>query len=730
MNPLERLRRKDKWFLGGGTGSIYAPVFPQWLSTVGFWDESYFADVRLQRLFIGLFFQNGKACRLQSRTVDWRPDRLLLEHASDNLKLLETRLVLPCHSWVSMIEVLKSGSDPVDVALWSLQAYDPTGVGTPWQSITSVEVMGDFLQYRFDTAWPLDFKPDRTAVDQEALSVGGGMGRALPLYMTLGADKPARSRFVQHAQRHFDGPLHETCALLGGELHTFVGGGLLGDDPELGFVHLGLTYSVGEGETIVLGSAAGLSSELSMSNLETALGSDPAQASENSWKAFFGGVPQFESSDPYLTNAYWYRWYGLRLNTVSIPDLPNAESSQSFSPFVTEGVGFFRNFVTYSAQAHLREVAWMHDPALALGIVDNLVRIQRSNGSYPGHNYSCRPSRDFYHADFATGCELLEALHGSVVSPSVAESLARSLMYFVEARWAKNRAGFMVFDQNETGQEYMNRYLFANPNADQWESFRIVGVEATVYVLRLARLVQKLGLQHDRKDWIELADKALSQTRASAYDSDSRYLCDSTEDGLISPARPATGLYGLSENGLGHNADQTQEMIRKWLSEPGLFRRGFGFFAEAATEPTFDSLGSWKGKRLNCPWNGRSWPMANSHIVDELATVARSNPEFCALAGEALMGCIRMMFHEGDPDRPNSYEHYDPLTGQASVYRGYDDYMHSWIVDLILRHAVGYQPDTKSFDPLPLAGVEWIECSGIPDPSGLQSVRIENGRAV
>src|SRR2546429_4324554 len=29
----------------------------------------------------------------------------------------------------------------------------------------------------------------------------------------------------------------------------------------------------------------------------------------------------------------------------------------------------------------------------------------------------------------------------------------------------------------------------------------------------------------------------------------------------------------------------------------------------------------WKGKRHNCPWNGRVWPMTNSHIIEALARV-------------------------------------------------------------------------------------------------------------
>ena len=65
---------------------------------------------------------------------------------------------------------------------------------------------------------------------------------------------------------------------------------------------------------------------------------------------------------------------------------------------------------------------------------------------------------------------------------------------------------------------------------------------------------------------------------------------------------------------------------------------------------------------------------------------------------------IHMMFHDGDPTRPNCFEHYNPVTGQPSVYRGIDDYQHSWVLDLLLRGVAGLEPTPRGLriDPLPL----------------------------
>jgi hypothetical protein len=59
---------------------------------------------------------------------------------------------------------------------------------------------------------------------------------------------------------------------------------------------------------------------------------------------------------------------------------------------------------------------------------------------------------------------------------------------------------------------------------------------------------------------------------------------------------------------------------------------------------------------------------------------------------ELIRKFIRMMFHDRDPERPNCYEHYNPDTGRPSLYRGFDDYQHSWVNDLIVKYAAGFRP--------------------------------------
>lgn len=742
MDPLTLLAREDKWFLGDGKGAIYAPPFPRFLHHPGFWDECYLADIRLNRIFTAIFLDaRARPVRFRTETKGWRPDRLILEHSTSSYRIREIRVVVGEHCWISEFEMIEG--EPLDLCMWSLQDLKPRSQGAPWQSVTNCSVQPESISFIWETAWPSSLEPDRTAMDTELVEVAEQMGRPLPLYVTFGADSPRASFTVNLAQRHDDSPLCETSVLpekfsdgkLRGDQKVFVGPG----EPE-GMLHMVQHYRLEPGQRIQLIAAAALTPDASLSSFEIARSTRAVDCSEESWRAYFKSVPQFSSSDPWIKAAYWYRWYGLRLNTVDLPDLPIATGG-SFSPFVTEGVGFFRNFVTYSAQAHLREAAWMHSPRLATGILENLGKIQREDGSFPGHNYSCRPARDFYHTDFATGARLLQYLHELGSLPTeLPQVLLRYGRYFMEERavWIDNKWGepcllFQIFDQNEIGQEYMSRYSFADPEADQWGTFRVCGVDAATYMYSLFTWLDILGFPDFRK----FGSKIMDGLEHICWQEADSFYADVLPDGTPSPARPATGFYPLMTymgHLLWHNSGLDHgRTVKEWLADERHFWLK-GFPAHAISDPTFSAEGEWKQKRLNCPWSGRSWPMTNSHIVDAIASLARNCPpaeesDLRRIAAESLLKTVRLMFHDGDPARPNSYEHYNPRTGMPAFYRGYDDYMHSWIVDLIMRHAVGVEPGRDEIDPLPL-GVDWIECTDIPHLRGRMHVRIERDKPV
>jgi hypothetical protein len=731
MSPLNRLLRTDKWFLGGGKGAIYAPPFPRHLDAPGFWDECFLADVKLQRLFTVLVVPGLGGPSLHTEVVEWRPDRLVLEHRGAGRLVRERRCVLPAHAWVCELELIE-GPERVDAFVWSLQDVRPEGAGTPWTSLTACEVRPDAIDFRVSTRWPYELEPDRSATEREDLHAAeADMRPSVDVFLSFGAAGRRQGFAVTHAQTQDDSPVYAASVLpekfRHGELPNefgFIPG-------SSGMLHMLQHYKLERGRPLVVACGAGLSAGEARANLAASLEPDPLEQSRSAWESYLASVPQFECDDEFLAGAYWYRWYGLRLNTVDMPALPCLGR-----PFVTEGVGFFRNFVTYSAQAHLREACWMREPSLATGILDNLAACQRSDGSYPGHNYSGRPCRDFYHADFGSAAVQLQAVHPGAVRGEHIESLRRCERYFEEFRCTHHRVAcvYDVFDQNETGQEYMSRYLFARPDADEWRSFRVSGVDATAYVADLQEALALLDTGDDAR-WRGKRLATVMGLASVCWDDRELFFCDVDQEGVRSPARPATGFYPYRSQCLSALAERLPtaalvEGLRRLL-DPEEFWLPAGFSATSRKDPTFCAQPEWKGKRLNCPWNGRSWPMANSHLVDALANAARTlDRSLREKAGEALLKSVRLLFHEGDPNRPCVYEHFNPETGTPALYRGYDDYMHSWVADLVMRHAVGVQPhlgEPPALDPLPL-GID-IECRGIPSSQGEFDVKVRNGKA-
>jgi hypothetical protein len=146
--------------------------------------------------------------------------------------------------------------------------------------------------------------------------------------------------------------------------------------------------------------------------------------------------------------------------------------------------------------------------------------------------------------------------------------------------------------------------------------------------------------------------------------------------------------------------------LKSHLLNPAEFWTPYPVPSSSADDPYFSASPLWKGKRMNCPWNGRVWPMTNSHLAEALAAsaVRFDDLELRRAAVRLISAFVRMMFFDGDPARPNCYEHYNPVSGTPSLYRGIDDYQHSWVADLILKYVCGIRPEpdgTVVIDPFP-----------------------------
>lgn len=438
------------------------------------------------------------------------------------------------------------------------------------------------------------------------------------------------------------------------------------------------------------------------------------RSQEQHWQKYFSAVPHFECSDPYISHYYWYRWYGLRLNTIQ----PN--SGQYKHPVVCEGIGYFRAPISYSAMCHMYENRWMHDPTLARASLLTFLDNQRADGGFRGyidpHYYR---QEMFYHANWGRALRAVDQIHPDNKFLRVAyEGLKRYAEYFDRERDHEQSGLYDIQNHYETGQEYMHRYIAVHPNADQdhWgDVFRLKGVDVTVYLYELKRaladVAMKLRLGSKEIDrWNSGAEQIKQAILNRMWDGKEEMFFDvDPADGKRTNVKAAVCFYPYMTDIV---SEQHLRGLKKHLLNPKEFWTKYPVPSSSLDDPYFSADATWKNARMNCPWNGRTWLMTNSHIAEALATMAirfhdRSLRE---RTSEFITRFIHLLFFDHDPERPNSFEHYNPLTGAPSVYRGIDDYQHSWIVDLIIKYLAGVRPegDSLAIDPFPFQVEEFL----------------------
>ena len=688
-----RLARADKWFLTSGKGAVFAPPFPRYLDRIGFWDEVYLADLRLDRLFTVLITDD------EGVPIDLRGSGMPYWNVTDFGTLMtpcgrgdifgeEKRMITPGNTFASQLQLtngrMEGGAlvpQRIHLLLWSLP--EAKTVVTP------------------------EVTPERLVFGQRFT---GEKGEAV-VQVALGASLPRTSYTVNLAERTATEPLWNVSVFpekftepaLPNEFQTGGDwtGSLFGDSLLHLCQHYILDMEPGETATVTLGASVAFDRSDALAALDADLAEDALYLATSSGLDYFEKTPRFTSGDVYLDRYLPYRYYGLRLSTVDVNHAPFS------TPCVFEGIGMFRSYISYSAQVHAREARWLQDGGrLAEGCLSGLLALQNEDGSIPGHTYTVRDARAFYHADWGDATLSVYAVTGNDdFLASIYPRLARYAEYFDRERDKEQSGLYDIIDQNETGQEYMSRYLFADPNADDWGPLRLKGVDATVYLYQLLRSLgqmERLLEQGDGLGWDERADRTKAAVLAKMWDPERQAFYDvHPTTGERSPYLSAVGFYPFITDLAG---PEHLAAIERHLLNPEEFWTPYPVPASPLNDPYFNAQAEWKNKRTNCPWNGRVWPMINSHIADALANVARTmDTDMAPRAVEFIEKFVRMLFHDGDVNRPNAYEHYNPLTGVPSLYRGVDDYMHSSVADVMIRHLCGVFPQvdgTLMVDPL------------------------------
>ncbi len=716
--PLELLARGDKWFLSAGEGLVWAPPFPAWLDAPGFWDEAHLFEYALKPLFTVAFVDDdGREIELRPGDRRWTPAALEAPYGAPGtgLEFVETRLVLPGFVLGSEWQIVNVGISPVRLH------------AVAWTSAPGAEVEPGEVEYgEAELSW------SRVLTDRR--------GQSLPVRLQLALARGTDSWGAIRSEATADQPRFSLTPFWDRWDATR---GCLDDAAQLegvsndGLVYLGLhrTLEIEPGGAARLAVALRCVPDL----VESALRVEPpaprrassfASASVASWEAYFAGLPSFRCADPYFERYWAYRWYGLRLNAIA-PGWGNY-----VAPTVAEGIGYFHQPVAYSAQCHLRELRWAKDPEWARGVLRTFVAHQKPDGGFHGRIYANHlEGTDFYHADWGGALLALDEVHPSDAFLKEVLPALEGYAEWLLATRDKDASGLVdVLDPYETGQEYMSRYQVVDPDADRhgWENrIRLKGVDASVYACRLFQALGRLGARGgiDGEPWARAAERAAAAIRARMWDA---------ERGMFSDVNPATGrrtgvsaatcFYPYLTDVVGgpHLAGFVQNLF-----DPRQFWKPFPVPGASGLDPLYDPDAAWKGKRMNCPWNGRVWPMTNSHMADAVARVAVEHlPALRAHLVEFVTKFVRMMFWDGDSSRPNAFEHYHPVSGRPSAYRGIDDYMHSWVNDLLVQYVVGLRsagPGRCVVDPFPFP-LDGFDAKGLPMQGASVDVAREGDR--
>ena len=714
MDPIELLARDDKWYLGCGDGIIFAPPFPVWLDSPGFWDGATVFQYTFAPLFsVAILDADGREIPMRSQSRRWTPAELTLEYRLANgVAATEVRTVHP---------------DGIFVSEWRLRALRPMQLHlVAWTTQESASISPDSVRWRRALTFERTVR-DQSDVPLAVLSELACVGETTSWAASVSDAGPMQPNWgatpFPEKWSHEGLPSKSSVEGLreGLQLHAAVHRALVLAEEDVGAT---FAMRLVPSNTLIVG-PRDPGAPRSGGQYHGTLGG----ASRRRWSELFGQAPRFRCSDPYLETYYWYRWYGLWLNAIA------TGKGNYEHPTMCEGIGALHRPSASSAACHARELRWLHDPAHARGVLRTFFHRQHDDGSLPGRIcINHLEGAGFLHANWGDAILAVDA--SAPDDAFIAEMYPRLSRYgdwLMRTRDADDTGMLDVLDLLETGPGATRRSLPAERKPRRAaRGSRLKGIDVTVYAYAVFRCLQRLakraGAAADIERWEALAARTASAVRGAMWNPGRQMFSD------VDPRRGARRETKMAVCFHPYFTDiATAEHLgglEHILCDPAQFWTSFPVPSTSADDPAFDPLGVLEGKRHSSPSNGRVWPRINSHAVEALARASLAYaPHLRAVTGHFLLRFVRMMFHDGELERANCYEHYNPFSGRASLYRGIDDHQHSWVNDLIIQYVAGVRPHDAgiSIDPFPL-GLEIVELTGVRARGMTLDVRVDGDR--
>ncbi|RIQ12403.1 MGH1-like glycoside hydrolase domain-containing protein [Jiangella rhizosphaerae] len=451
------------------------------------------------------------------------------------------------------------------------------------------------------------------------------------------------------------------------------------------------------------------------------------------YQRWFDAVPSFDCSDPVLTRTWAYRWFLLRHNLAvpGVGGLPGPlfyegrAHKMSKTPWDPAGWEFSK-LIPLSSPMHLLEARWHPDPSLGAGLWRTLQAAQGADGLYRSRTVA----GEFHaYANFLGWASYQYALVHRDVDGAAAmrDSLAAQVR---GERAALATGGDELPVETEhilTGKEYQPSYwAFHDYPADPRDRSGytpLKRVDRAIYHYRNARGVAGLtrllggdGGDGDGGDgaaeFDALADAVAAQVLAKQWDAGTGFFYDlhhrTDQQAMV---RNVVGFYPYWAGIVG------AEHLPGFEAALRLFSTGAPLPSTAPDCPVYSPTGDWRGVfvkgRNGCSWNGPAWPYTNSVVIDGIgATSRRFGHRYDADFGRLLRSYALLHFQQHDGRTPYLVEHYNSETGEPISDEV--DYLHSYVVDLLVRYVAGLEvgPGALTVDPLDI-GLSWFALTGV-----------------
>ena len=657
MTGLEVVNRElklpNEWQLGAGRRIVWAPEAPTMLDRPGFRDPGSYLGYPIDPVFaITLLDRDAQVIPLHANERNWTPARLELKYRLPQALITERRTVLSLDTFVCQWTMTHASTlaERFWLVLWTRRPGAERG-----HTLSDIEANAQGITYQ-------EWAPERAGCD------------ATPWCTAFGASFDADSWSVNGVES--EGPTPTELAWESTPFYDLMApGGLPGHLPAsesgAGPTYLALAYpfEIPPGERLVVTLAAAIAPEVEQARnrLERCVSLiNPIHVAEEEWINWFEDVPGFSCSDPYLQRLYWYRWSQLRLwDSVDRPrhDPPIDAEPEDPAP---ENLG------------RVIDGSWQHSTEQSAEQLWALF----------GADSSAITRQAFAHA-----ARRVFALHPDA---ELRQSLDR-------------RVGELAADLLEEAAPEL-----AGADADGWPTAvcerATLALQTSVFACDLIRLVAWLraGDPDRSARWREAAEAMVRRIDQAHWSDEQGFYCESATDEVeIRAAKTIRGFYPL----LVGVPEERRAALLEALCDPERFWTTFPAPTISRDDPDFSPEGHRRNCRLARPKNGRVWPEETSHVIDGLAKRVESATASQRLTITTLIDrTLRLVFPDGDVDRPAFHEHYNPLNGRPARFAGRSICSGAWWVDHVMRYVAGIRPDENGrlvIDPLPFA-IEWF----------------------